>query len=61
MHKLVDKAHAITYASGGSAIVIYGLQLGDIGVIVSMLGVVCGVAIQFYANIYRPWRDRRNR
>lgn len=58
IQRAADNAHIVTFSAGGSAVAIWGLQLGDLGVIVSMFGVLCGVAIQFYTQVYRPWRDR---
>lgn len=41
-------APALTYGGATSAVTMYGLSLGDMGVIVSMVCAVIGVGLQIY-------------
>lgn len=48
-----DSAPAVTFTSGASTVLFWGLHLGDLAVIVSMLATVAGLALQFYVAFRR--------
>lgn len=47
--RILDNAHILTYSAGGAGILVFGLHLNEWAAIVSILGVICGVAVQLYA------------
>jgi len=59
VQRVADNAHVITYASAGGGLLIWGLQIGDIAAMVSIFGVISGVAIQLYNTRLRAVEKRQ--
>lgn len=55
-----DNAPAITYTGGGSALVLWGLHLSDIGVLVSAVATLAGVFLQVYVTMHKMQMLERN-
>lgn len=52
-HAAQENAPAITYTGGGSAFVLWGLHLSDIGVLISMAATLAGVFLQVYVTMHK--------
>lgn len=53
LQRAYDNAPSITYTGAGSSIVLWGLHVSDIGVIVSCIVAVLGLALQYYVAFRR--------
>ena len=52
-HVVALAASALTYGGGGTALLFWGLQLSELGVIVSMFATLCGLALQIWVTRLR--------
>lgn len=60
IEQAAENAHVLTYGAAGTTVVFWGLSLGDLGVLVSMVCTVCGVLIQVASVVYKlRGMDRR--